>query len=339
MRALCVERPGVARVVERPRPEPGPGEVLLAIDCVGLCGTDLSTFAGKNPLVTYPRVIGHELAGRVVARGDGVGAEWDDLAVAVSPYKACGSCAACRLRRPNACRNNQTLGVQREGGLAEFAAVPVERLHASRRLTSEQLALVEPFSIGMHAVNRARVTPDDTVVVIGCGGVGAGAIAAASERGAYVIGLDLDARKLALARAFGAREGVDATRSDAGDQIRALTGGEGPSVVIEAVGSVATYRQALDIVAACGRIACLGWLKGDVPLEGRQIVAKEVEILGSRNAMGEFPAVIAMFESGRVDPRRLVTHRVPLAEAPPMFEAWMADPAGTGKVLVTLQGR
>ncbi len=334
MRALCVERPGVARVVQRPRPEPGPGEVLLAIECVGLCGTDLSTFAGKNPLVTYPRVIGHELAGRVVARGAGVDARWDEVSAAVSPYKSCGLCAACRVQRPNACRNNQTLGVQREGGLAEFVVVPADRLHPSDKLSAEHLALVEPFSIGMHAVNRARVAAEDTVLVIGCGGVGAGAIAAASERGAYVIGLDLDARKLELARIFGARQGIDAVRQDANDAIRALTEGEGPSVVIEAVGSVATYRQALDLVAACGRIVCLGWLRGDVPLEARQIVAKEVEILGSRNAMHELAAVIEMFETGRVDPRQVVTHRVPMAEAPTMFEQWMADPGGTGKVLV-----
>jgi len=215
--------------------------------------------------------------------------------------------------------------------------VPVSRLVPSDTLPLELLALVEPFSIGMHAVRRTEVRADDTVLVLGCGGVGAGAIAAAADRGARVIGLDLDERKLAQATALGAADVVDSAAPDVSDRVRSMTGGEGPSVVIEAVGNAATYRLALDLVAPCGRIGCIGWLKGDVPLDARLIVLKEVDIRGSRNATDELAAVVAMFESGRVDPRPLITHRVAIDEVPAMFEQWAARPATVGKILVAVR--
>jgi threonine dehydrogenase-like Zn-dependent dehydrogenase len=319
MRALA-ESPELARVVERPTPEPGPGEVLVEVGFVGLCGTDLGTFTGKNPLVSYPRVIGHEIAGTVSAGGRAVDAGWRGRRVAINPYKHCGACAACLAGHPNACRRNE----------------PVSRLVPSDSLPLDVLALVEPFSIGMHAVARTAVDHDDVVLVIGCGGVGTGAIAAAAERGARVIGLDLDARKRELAHAFGAAHTVDAAAADAADQVRALTAGEGPSVVIEAAGQASTYRFALEIVASSGRIGCLGWLKGDVPLEARQIVFKEVTILGSRNATRELADVVRLFESGKVDPRRVVTDRVGLDEVPAVMARWAAHPAGIGKILVSV---
>ncbi len=337
MRALSIDRPGVAEIVERRRPVAGPGEVLLQVAFGGLCGTDLSAFLGKNPLIEYPRVIGHEISGCVVEVGPGVDPAWTDVAAAVSPYKNCGACPACRLGRPNACRSNETLGVQRYGALSEYAAVPVPRLVPSQTLPLDVLALVEPFSIGMHAVRRTDVTASDTVLVLGCGGVGAGAIAAAAARGARVIGLDLEDHKLEQARRLGAADVVDG-RGDVAPQVYALTGGDGPSVVIEAVGSPATYRMALELVAPCGRIGCVGWLKGEVPLEARLIVLKEVAILGSRNATDELAAVVALFESGTVDPRPLITHRVPLDAAPAMLEQWAAAPQAVGKILVSVHG-
>jgi threonine dehydrogenase-like Zn-dependent dehydrogenase len=336
MRALVIDEPGSAQVVERPRPVPGSGEVLVRVRRAGLCGTDLSTFLGKNPLVSYPRLIGHEIAGTIEEVGSGVDGWSAGAAVTASPYKNCGSCAACRRARPNACRNNQTLGVQREGALAEFAVVAANRLFTSASLSLDQLALVEPFCIGMHAVGRARVTEGDTVLVMGCGGVGAGAVAAAAGRGARVLAMDVDPQKLAQAVALGAQTALMTTQDDTPARIRALTDGEGPDVVIEAVGKPSTYRLALDLVAACGRVVYIGWVKGDIALEARQIVAKEVDLLGSRNAIDEFAEVIALFESGRVDPLALVTDRVTLDEVPAMFGRWADRPDSVGKILVEI---
>jgi threonine dehydrogenase-like Zn-dependent dehydrogenase len=348
MRALVIEAPREARVIDQPAPVAGPGEALVRVRRAGLCGTDLSTYLGKNPLVTYPRVIGHEISGiveRIERHGAGAG---DTVAadgranidvgtrVAISPYKNCGACEACRLGRPNACRNNETLGVQRDGALADLVAVPVTRLYPSASLSLDALALVEPFSIGMHAVRRARVTDDDTVLVMGCGGVGTGAIAGASGRGARVIGVDVDEHKLAQARRFGAAHTVSSADPTLREQIQSLTRREGPQVVIEAVGSASTYRLALEVIASCGRIVCLGWVKGDIALEGRHIVAKEVEILGSRNATDELSEVIALFEKGAIDPVALVSDRVSMAEAPGMLARWAEQPSAVGKVLVSV---
>jgi threonine dehydrogenase-like Zn-dependent dehydrogenase len=336
MKALMIEAPGSAAVVERPEPSAVGGDVLVRVARAGLCGTDLSTFVGNNPLVTYPRVIGHEIAGIVVHVGGAMSNVREGTAVAISPYKNCGACVACMRGRPNACRNNQTLGVQREGALAELVAVPAERLYTSAALDVDHLALVEPFSIGMHAVRRGRVTAGDSVLVIGCGGVGAGAVAAAASRGAHVLAVDLDEGKLQLAKAFGAADARSSADPSVTEWLADHTKGEGPDVVIEAVGTAKTYRFALEVVASCGRVVCLGWVKGDVAIEARHIVAKEMEILGSRNATDEFADVIALFESRAIDPLRLVTHRVTLDAVPAMLGEWARQPTAVGKVLVSV---
>lgn len=335
MKALMIEAPGSAAVVDRPEPSAGRGEALVRVARAGLCGTDLSTFLGKNPLVTYPRVIGHEIAGIVVSAGQGATIR-EGTPVAISPYKNCGTCVACLRGRPNACRNNQTLGVQREGALTELVAVPIERLYTSASLDMDRLALVEPFSIGMHAVRRGRIAANDTVLVIGCGGVGAGAVAAASSRGARVLAVDLDNGKLQLAKAFGASDACDSANPRIAQWLADQTNGEGPDVVIEAVGSATTYRFAIDVVASCGRVVCLGWVKGDVAIEARHVVAKEMDILGARNATDEFADVIALFESRAIDPLQVVTHRVTLDAAPAVLTEWARQPAAVGKVLVSV---
>ena len=308
--------------------------MIVRVARVGLCGTDLSSFLGRT-LVSYLRVIGHEIAGVIESLGPGVAGWAPGAPVAVSPYKNCGVCPACRAHRPNACRDNQTLGVQRDGALAERAVVCAHRLHTSPVLTLEHLALVEPFSVGMHAVGRARVTGDDTVLVIGCGGVGTGAVAGAAGRGARVIAFDVSEAKVRWRFAW-ARQRPSTRRRGCGPADRRAHRGDGPSVVIEAVGSAGTYRFALDVVASCGRIACLGWVKGDVALEARQLVAKEVDLLGSRNALDEFAEVIALFESGRVDPLQVVTDRVTLDDVPQVLARWASDPSSVGKVLVSV---
>lgn len=339
MRALSITAPGRAEIVDVPPPAaPGPGEVLLRVAYVGLCGTDLATFKGANPLVSYPRVIGHEVSATIEAAGAGVPPEYAaGTRVAVSPYQNCGRCAACRAGRPNACRDNSTLGVQREGAAAEQVVAPVNRLFPSRSLPLDCLALVEPFSIGMHAVRRARLAAGETVLVIGCGGVGIGAVSAAASRGGRVIAMDVDPAKLQLAAWFGAADAVDARDpAAAADHVRSLTGGDGPAVVIEAAGQADAYRTALDLVAPCGRIVCIGWVKGDAAFEARHLVAKEVEMLGSRNATDELAEVIRIFESGRVNPLAAVTHRVSLDEAPRILAEWAERPSAVGKILVSV---
>ena len=204
MRALVLEGPSkaVLKQVEAPQ-NVGPDEILLQVRMVGLCGSDLNSCRGRNPMVSYPRILGHEIAATVADLNPNH-PEWQPgTRVTLSPYTNCGSCASCLRGRPNACQFNQTLGVQRDGALTEFIAVPASRLYPAE-LTLKELCLVEPLTVGFHAAARGRVAPGDTVAVFGCGGVGLGAVAGAAFRGATVIAVDLDDAKLAIARKAGA---------------------------------------------------------------------------------------------------------------------------------------
>src|SRR5579863_7804049 len=228
MKAVVLEGPGQAQLAAVP--EPGRGhedEILLQVRKIGLCGTDLNSYRGRNPLITFPRIPGHEIAA-TVAELNPRHPEWlPGTPVTLSPYKSCGQCAACRRNRPNACRFNQTLGVQRDGALTEFIAAPAEKLFRAD-LSLKELSLVEPLTVGFHSTARGRVTAADTVAVFGCGGVGLGAVAGAAFRGATVIGVDLDDAKLATARKAGAAYTIHTSDDNLHARLAELTGGRGP---------------------------------------------------------------------------------------------------------------
>jgi 2-desacetyl-2-hydroxyethyl bacteriochlorophyllide A dehydrogenase len=338
MKALQVQAPGKVELVDVPSPHPKPDDVLLRVRMVGMCGTDLSTFRGSNPLVSYPRILGHEIAATVEAAPvTGNGRTRVGTNVAVSPYANCGSCASCRRGRPNACRFNETFGVQRDGALTEFVVVPAERLYPAEGLQLQELALVEPLSIGFHAVARGRVSNEDTVAIFGCGGVGLGAIAGAARRGATVIGVDIDDRKLSLAQAAGAQFTIHSQRDQLSERLRELTAGHGPDVIVEAIGDAATFRAAVDEVAFTGRVVYLGYTKEPVSYETRLFVQKELDIMGSRNAAPEnFRAVIEMLQQGGFPVAQAISKIVPLAEGPAALEEWNAHPTKFSKILVRL---
>jgi len=337
MKALQVRGPGEVQLVEVPAPLPQPGEILLRVQMVGMCGSDLNTFRGKNPLVSYPRILGHEIAATVEAGP--TGSIPADTNVTVSPYKNCGLCSSCRQGRPNACEFNETLGVQRDGALAEFIAVPPDRVYQADGLRLDELALVEPLTVGFHAVARGRVSPSDTVAVFGCGGVGLGAIAGAAQRGATVIGIDVDDAKLALAQAAGAKWGIHSQREPLHERLRGLTGGDGPNVVIEAIGLPATFRAAVEEVAFAGRVVYIGYAKEPVSYETRLFVQKELDILGSRNAGPEdFRAVIEMLQQGQFPVNQAISKIVPLAEAATTLQSWSETPTSFSKILVRVSG-
>lgn len=339
MKALRIVEPGRAEVFALAEPAaPGPGEVRLRIARIGLCGTDLSTFRGKNPLVSYPRIPGHEISGVVEALGPGVsGGLQVGTPVFVVPYQACGACPSCRRRRFNACRDNQTLGVQKDGAARERFVLPADRVLTHPDLSLAEMALVEPLTIGVHAVERGRVTASDTVVVMGSGVVGLGAIAGTARRGARVIVVDVDDRKLEVARRAGATEVVNSTAIDALGALRDLTSGDGPDVVIEAVGLPATYRLAVEAVAYTGRVVFVGYAAEDIAFTTKLFVLKELDLLGSRNATpDDLRAVAEMMAAGAFPKDTLVSHVVSLDEAPEALGRWSAEPGGVTKIHVDL---
>jgi threonine dehydrogenase-like Zn-dependent dehydrogenase len=248
MKALVLYEPGHASVETIPDAARADEEVLLEVRMVGLCGSDLNSYRGKNPLVRFPRIPGHEVAATIV-EGD---AAWPALAVGtnvtLSPYTSCGKCASCLWRRPNACQFNETLGVHRDGALTEYISIPAENLYPAN-LSLKELCLVEPLTDGFHAFARGRVTSGDTVAVFGCGSVGLGAIAAASFRGAKVIGIDLDDAKLRIAERAGAAQAINSHDKPLHERFLDMTGGRGPDVIVEAIGLPQTFRAAVEDVA------------------------------------------------------------------------------------------
>lgn len=337
MKAVVMHAPGDVRVESVPDPTLGLGEALLRVRRVGLCGSDLNSYRGRNPLVTFPRVPGHEIAATIVELDAQHPAHLlVGMDVTLSPYKNCGECPACCNGRPNACRDNQTLGVQRDGAMGEYLAVPMDKLFVAD-LTLDELCLVEPLTVGCHAVARAEVTPEDVVAVFGCGGVGLGAVAASAFRGATTVAIDLDDAKLEIARKAGAAHVIHTRRQDAKEALAEQTGGDGPDVVIEAVGSAETFRAAVELVAFTGRVVYIGYAKEPVSYETRLFVQKELNILGARNALPEdFRQVIEMLERHRFPVEAAISTIAPLDRAPELLRAWSEDPARFTKIMITL---
>jgi threonine dehydrogenase-like Zn-dependent dehydrogenase len=336
MKALVLQKPGKASIESIPEPELAPGDVLLRVRMVGLCGSDLNSYRGKNPLIRYPRIPGHEIAATIVEApslplGLSVGSS-----VTMSPYTNCGQCASCRRGRPNACVSNQTLGVQRDGALTEFITMPPEKLYPAD-LSLKELCLVEPLTVGFHAAARCRVTAADKVVVLGCGGVGLGAVAASHFAGATTIAVDIADEKLAIAQKVGADHAINSSRLSLHEQLLELTDGRGPDVVIEAIGTPQTFQAAVEEVAFTGRVAYIGYAKDLVEYETRLFVQKELDILGSRNALPEdFFNVISMLEQKRFPVDDAIGSIVPLEEAPRILADWSANPEGFTKIMVQI---
>ena len=336
MNALVMKRPGEAVVEQIAEPTDGGDNLLLKVQMVGLCGSDLNSFRGNNPMVTFPRIPGHEVSATVVEGSKQFPHLATGVNVTVSPYTSCGKCASCRRNRPNACRFNETLGVQRDGAMAEFITMPAERLYPAA-LSIKELCLVEPLTVGFHAAARGRVTKDDNVAIFGCGGVGLGAISACYFAGARTIAIDVDDQKLEIARKAGAAHTINSRKDSLHQALLDCTDGLGPDVVIEAIGVPETFRAAVEEVAFTGRVVYIGYAKELVSYETRLFVQKELDILGSRNALPEdFLRVITMLEEGLFPVEDVVTAIVPLEEAPRILQQWSDNPGRFTKIMVEL---
>ena len=334
MKAVLLNKPGEAILASIPEPHAEREKLLLRVRMIGLCGSDLNSFRGKNPMVTFPRIPGHEVAATIVEGSKTNSALAAGVNVTMSPYTSCGKCASCLRNRPNACQFNETLGVQRDGALTEYIVMPAEKLYPAN-LSIQELCLVEPLTVGFHAVSRGRVTPEDTVAIFGCGGVGLGAIAASNFAGARTIGIDVDEKKLKIARKAGASHTINTRSEFLHDRLSEFTGGRGPDVVIEAIGLAATFRDAVEEVAFTGRVVYIGYAKEPVAYETRLFVQKELDILGSRNAIPEdFRRVIQMLEGHLFPVEDAVSAVVPIEDAPKILRAWSESPASYTKIMV-----
>lgn len=339
MKTIVLDRPGHFSMADSATPEGlGPGEALVRVHRVGVCGTDLHAFRGDQPFFTYPRVLGHELGVEVVALAPGAAGE---LVVgdrcAVEPYLNCGRCVACRRGKGNCCEDLRVLGVHTDGGLRECLVVPVAKLHRSATLSLDQLATVEMLGIGAHAVERARLEAGEWALVIGAGPIGLGTIQFAQVAGARIIALDLDPHRLAFCRQrLGVKFTVEAGER-APDEVRAITGGDLPTAVFDATGSARSMMGAFDWVAHGGRLVFVGLFQGDVSFHDPDFHRRELTLFASRNATAaDFGRVIGLLESGRIDTMPWITHRAPFDEMIARFPSWLQPESRTIKAMVTL---
>lgn len=321
------------------KPVVAPGQILVKIEYVGFCGSDLNTYLGRNPMVKLPVVPGHEVGAVVEEIGEGVpeGLFAKGMSVTLNPYTNCGKCASCRNGRVNACEYNETLGVQRNGVMCEYAVMLWQKVIPAPSMSSRDCALIEPMSVGFHAVSRGQVVDNERVMVIGCGMIGMGAIVRASLRGATVIAVDLDDEKLELARKVGATYVINSKTENVHERMLQLTDGLGADVVIEAVGSPATYVMAVDEVGFTGRVVCIGYAKSPVEFQTKLFVQKELDIRGSRNALpADFRAVINYLQTGVCPIDKLISRIAEPEEAAAAMADWAAAPGKVFRILVKL---
>ena len=336
MKTIRISAPGKTEVLEIEKPELKPGHVLLKIGYVGFCGSDLNTFRGLNPLVKLPVVPGHEIGAVIKAVAEDIPSYLrPEMNATVNPYTSCGSCPACMNGRPNACEFNQTFGVQRDGAMSEYLLVPWEKVIADETISVRDFALVEPLSVGFHAVSRADVTDIDTVMVIGCGMIGMGAIVRSALRGAKVIAVDVDQKKLELAERLGAQFTIHSAKENLHERIQEITHRRGADVVIEAVGRPETYITSVSEVAFTGRVVYIGYAKEKVPFDTQYFVKKELDIRGSRNAMPcDFKAVMEYMKHGTCPMDELITAVYAPEEAQDALERWAANPGEVFRILI-----
>jgi threonine dehydrogenase-like Zn-dependent dehydrogenase len=336
MKALRINGLHSIEVINTEKPAVKPGYVLIKVNYVGFCGSDLNTWRGMNAMAKMPVIPGHEVGAVVEEVGECVPSEIKPgMVCTINPYTNCGHCAACRDGRYNACENNETLGVQRDGAMREYVLLPWNKIIPAEGISLRDCALIEPMSVGFHAVSRAQVEDNNVVMVIGCGMVGLGAIVRAATRGAIVIAADIDDEKLQQSLTVGATYTINTLTEDVHARLQKITHGLGPDVVIEAVGSPVTYQTATNEIGFTGRVVCIGYSKKEVSFQTSLFVKKELDIRGSRNATpSDFRAVIAVIRSNKFNIEQFISKVVKPEEAAKAMEEWNSNPGKVFRILV-----
>ncbi|MGQ3053684.1 MAG: zinc-binding alcohol dehydrogenase family protein [Roseateles sp.] len=334
MLTVSCESPGHLVALDRPRPTRQPGEVLLRVKRVGVCGTDLHIFTGNQPYLAYPRVMGHELSGIVEEAEPDSGLAPGD-AVYVMPYLSCGDCIACRQGKTNCCTQIQVMGVHRDGAFAEFVSVPRRFVGRADGITLDQAAMLEFLAIGAHAVRRCELKPGQRVLVVGAGPIGLGVMLFARLRGAQVSAIDGRADRLAFAREhIGVTHTVPLGDADEA-QLSGLTDGEFFDVVFDATGNRQAMERGFRFIAHGGSYVLVSIVQGELTFSDPEFHKREATLLGSRNAtLDDFETVMQAMRDGLVPDAALATHRLTLAEVPAGFAKLLDPTQGVIKALI-----
>jgi 2-desacetyl-2-hydroxyethyl bacteriochlorophyllide A dehydrogenase len=335
MQALVCTTPGEFEYREVAYPAVEEGHALLKIRRIGICGTDLHAFEGTQPYFNYPRILGHELAAELVEDVPGFS---KGAIVTFIPYFNCGKCIACRNGKPNCCVDIKVSGVHIDGGMVEYLSVPFYSLVKGEGLGFDELALVEPLSIGAHAVQRANIQPGEYVLVIGAGPIGMGIMEFARIKGAIVIAMDTNESRLAFCKNnLNITHTVIASSPDAAEQIKTLTTNNWPDVVIDATGNLFAITNAFKYLSHGGRYVLVGLQKGDICFSHPEFHKREATLMSSRNATRkDFEYVIQCIKKGLVHPSNYITHRTSFEKVQEQFPSWLAPATGVIKAIVEL---
>jgi 2-desacetyl-2-hydroxyethyl bacteriochlorophyllide A dehydrogenase len=338
MKAIRLEEPGrFAQVnLEAASGALKPDEALVRVHRIGVCGTDLHAFRGNQPFFTYPRILGHELGVEVLDLGGQAEGIRVGQYCAVEPYLNCGSCIACRRGKPNCCVKLSVLGVHTDGGMRETLVVPRRKLHPSKNLTLDQLALVETLAIGCHAVDRAGLEKGEFVLVIGAGPIGLGVMQFAIEAGALVIVLDINAQRLEFCRSrLSVPYTIDASRGNVLEALAGITAGDLPTAIFDATGNGRSMASAFEYPANGGSLIFVGLFQGEVTFNDPNFHRRELTILASRNARADdFSRIISLIEAKRIDTSPWITHRAPLNDVVTEFPLWTKPETGVIKAMI-----
>ena len=334
MKALVCTAPGELRIEERPEPGRRPGDVLARIRRIGICGTDYHIYEGNQPFLSYPRIMGHELAVEVVENSTGAGPAVGQICV-VNPYLSCGSCIACRRGKPNCCTRIEVLGVHRDGGMTEYLSLPPGNLIAADDLSVDECAMIEFLAIGAHAVRRGFVTSADRALVIGAGPIGLGTALFASLTGATVTVMDRDAGRLAAASELMDVRHTLLADGDVLDAAMRLTEGDGYDVVFDATGNRASIESGFAYAAHGGRYVLVSVVQGQIGFTDADFHRKELTLLGSRNATAEdFDRVIAAVRAGQVRSDEWISNSTTLESAVTDIPRWAVNKQGLVKAMI-----
>lgn len=323
MRKILLNAPGEFIDVTAPRPKPANGEALVRVHRVGVCGSDFHALAGKHPIYTYPRVLGHELAGEVVELPTNSNGLQVGDRCAIEPYISCGQCRTCRMGRTNCCERLRLIGVHVDGGMQGFLAVRIDLLHKSKILSLDQLALVETLGIGAHAVKRSNLRAGEDVLVIGAGPIGLAVTQFAAALGATVTMIEIKEWR----REFVRKMGIEAIPA---------ADGKVADVVFDATGSASTMGDSLNSVAPGGRLVFVGLTRDPVAIDDALFHRREVTIYASRNSCGEFQPIIRMLEENKINTEPWITDRLTLEEVPSRFKE-LPKKIGLMKAVVEVQ--
>lgn len=335
MKAIAISTPGNIEIIEKEMPVAKEGEALLKVLYCGICGADLASYTGNQPFTTYPRIPGHEFSAQIVSIPENdKGLKEGDI-VTCNPYFNCGSCYACKRGIVNACHDNQTMGVQRDGSFAEYITMPVSRIIDGKGLSAKELALIEPFAISCHALSRAEVAENSRVLIVGAGPIGIFALLRAKSLGAKVMISDMLESRLEIAKQYGADEVVNVKEQDLHERAMAFTENGGFDVCVEACGAPETFLGCINEAAHGANIILIGNGKRETTFIHSIILKKELNIFGSRNALTkDFEELIDLVSSGKVDVMKLVSGVYDANDAKDAFEALKNNDGTIAKLLL-----